>query len=72
MKVVRSIEVKVKYTETDEMVPGRTEDKEQALFWDSQGSLVATDGLGLSLTVNYIPKDGKATPIVYLGPMLML
>jgi hypothetical protein len=71
VKIIRSIEIRVKYTETDELVPGRTDNKEWGHFWYSQGSLVVTEGAGLSLTVNYITKDGKTTPVVELGPLLI-
>jgi hypothetical protein len=71
MKVIKSIEVKVKYTETDEMVPGRAEDKVQMIHWDSQGSLVISEDNGLSLIVNLTSKE-KTVPLINLGPLLLI
>ena len=71
MKVIRNIEVKVRYREVDEWAPGRAEDREQAMVWDAEGSLVFPKDNGLLVTVSQSRPKKKAVPLCYFGPMFL-
>jgi hypothetical protein len=70
MKVIRSIEVKVKYREVDERIPDDFEDKEQIVLWDSSGALAFTEGNVLSIALHHVTK-GKSALLCYIGPMFL-